>query len=222
MPGRINPREYDLGELRDAVRETSQPDEARSNDGADPQTEVPGHERGDPAASGSGANVSAAEDPEAYLRSRHRRRRPAEGEKREAEQNGQRGTVPPHARNDGRDAGPEPGRNGEYSTDFELLSHGSGGDVSKPYLDELPGTYSAQLEIFEWLDQLVSKAGQEGAIAALDYYESIEWLSTESRDDLEEFVNGLESATSADASLGISDHRESLVYVARLTGRLRP
>lgn len=79
--------------------------------------------------------------------------------------------------------------------------------------------YGAQLVIFEWLERLISKAGRRGTISALEYYESIEWLSEESRAELEDFVDGIETTETADGSLGISDHRESLRYITSLADR---
>lgn len=103
--------------------------------------------------------------------------------------------------------------------DRSLLSHRSEGSPSKPYLDTLPGTYGSQQTILEWLDRLVSTAGTEGALSALGYYESIGWLSGESRTQLERFVDGFSSVETGGGSLGMSDHRESLAYIARLADR---
>lgn len=236
MSGRINPREYDLGELRDAAREASR--RGVEATGAADHPESGTEPRGsidlgsDTAPSESATEggkpddheekpVSAAEDPEAYLRSRHRRNR-LSGEEPSAETPGRRGGSP-HLEGASRDrnrSGPRSSVD-DPSVDFEFLSHGAEGGASRPYLEELPGDYGAQLEIFEWLDGLVSRGGREGTIEALEYYESVEWLSTESRADLEEFVAGLGTEGAADGSLGISDHRESLSYIARLAGRRR-
>lgn len=223
MSGRINPREYDLGELRDAVYETSRRDSdpSRPDEHTDAGVKVtattePVDHGPEYAADRSGEqeHVSAMEDPEAYLQSRHEKRRgqtePQKDRKENAKPTGQH-----HSRERSRTA---QNLNSER-IDIDFVAQRADGSASKPYLEELPGAYSAQLEIFEWLDMLVSKAGHEGAISALEYYESIDWLSTDSRVELEEFVNGLTTAGSESGTLGISDHRESLVYVARLAGR---
>ncbi|MCQ4332697.1 hypothetical protein KM295_04155 [Natronomonas sp. F2-12] len=239
MSGRINPREYDLGELRDAAREASRRgiEPARAADPHESETEPQTASDPDPD-SGFGSEsvagpseatpadgdraVSAAEDPEAYLRSRQRRDRHSVDESRRPDSGGRE--TPRSGDNGG------PGRNGstavgarvdDRGTDFEFLPRGADGDVSRPYLEELPGGYGAQLEIFEWLDRLIARGGCEGAISALEYYESIEWLSAESRADLEEFVAGIGTEDAAAGSLGMSDHRESLSYIARLAGRRR-
>jgi archaellum component FlaD/FlaE len=221
MSGRINPREYDLGELRDAVYETSRRDRKppRPDERTDIEVQVTANtdtadHRSEPEADQAGdqERVSAMEDPEAYLKSRHRGRRGRGNSQRNHEETPEE-TGSNRTRKRQR-ANPKSER-----IDIDFLAQRADGSASKPYLEELPGAYSAQLEIFEWLDLLVSKAGHEGAISALEYYESIEWLSAESRVELEEFVNGLTAAGSGSGSLGISDHRESLVYVARLAGR---
>jgi hypothetical protein len=225
MSGRLNPREYDLGELRDAAREASRRgvDRGRSDErpelGTTHRTASDAEPAGDTEGPAGDGSVSAVEDPEAYLRLRHQRGRFSAGEPRE---NGRGEPTRSDGRNRPRDGPSSRGTRVDGSEiDLEFLSHRSEGDISRPYLEELPGSYSAQLEIFEWLDRLVSKAGHDGAISALEYYESVEWLSAESRDDLEAFVAGLDTVEVSGGSLGISDHRESLSYVARLAGRRR-
>lgn len=222
MSGRLNPREYDLGELRDAAREASQrrDDPVRSDDHSGLGTEHRTASDSEPASDTQQPDrdeaVSAVEDPEAYLRSRHQRGRfsdePQRNSRGQTTRSGDRGRPRDGPRSEGT-------RTDGSEVDFEFLSHRSEGEISRPYLEELPGSYSAQLEIFEWLDSLVSKAGHDGAISALEYYESVEWLSAESRAELEEFVAGLGPADTSGGTLGISDHRESLSYVARLAGR---
>lgn len=270
MPGGLNPREYDLGELRDAVRETG-----RDSDrpGRDPERAPPRSGSGSEAGAGSGSaeppeaaasrprepgtgadarsdarpNPSAFDDPEAYLRSRRRggsartershenrqgsqnrpnrqdrqdrqsRQNRQGGQNRQAHRDGQnRQTRRTERRQPDRRGPPaRPGRRDDFLP--------RDADASKPYLEDLPGGYGAQSEIFEWLDLLVSRGGHDGAVSALEYYESIEWLSAESRTQLEAFVGGLaepgSGSGSSGGSLGVSDHRESLRYVARLAGR---
>lgn len=230
MSGRINPREYDLGELRDAVREASRRDTepVRSRD----RLGFPADSRSNESESGSTAGersydekeeyASTVEDSEAYIRTRHQRERFAAKEPRPNRRGGQSGMGSVQNRDRSRDhSRVASGRNGGFDADFELLAYGSDEEISRPYLEELPGTYGAQVEIFEWLDRLVSKAGREEAISALEYYESIEWVSAESRMKLEDFVDGLRADETTSGSLRISDHRESLVYVTRLADRPR-
>lgn len=217
MSGRINPREYDLGELRDAARERSRhgddsrrssPDDASAAPTVSVRPSAPTAERQPERNDGS----AAAGDPETYLRSRRRSgwgRGEQHGEHERRDDPGRRSTDT---------AARTPKRESEMSA-IDFLTRRADGGVSKPYLDTLPGAYAAQLEIFEWLDMLVSRAGHDGAVSALEYYESVEWLSTECREELESFVDGLTAGGSEVGSLGVSDHRESLVYIARLAGR---
>jgi archaellum component FlaD/FlaE len=238
MPGRINPREYDLGELRDAVQETPRraaedgPDEDRrfsTGDGrvvpVESATDVASEEGqqsvertvdrrrsrgGDVTASATAtaetdANADGdADDVESYLRARHRpQREERDRPRKRGDEDNDRSRL-----------------RGQTAPDPDtFLAELSGSEVSRPYLDRLPDAYSAQLEVFEWLDGLLSTAGHDGTISALEYYESIGWLSEESREELEEVAAGLSVPDAAGRSLGIEDHRESLLYVARLAHR---
>ncbi|CAI49434.1 fla cluster protein FlaD [Natronomonas pharaonis DSM 2160] len=144
---------------------------------------------------------SIADDPAAYLQSRHEKRRAAG---REPE------TGPDTERSDPAIA----------QEDFELLARLSENSDDRPYLQRLPDEYSAQLEIFDWLDTMVAKAGHESTVEALAYYESVGWLSEESRAQLEDFADGLAAADAGGHPLTVADHRESLLYIARLAHRL--
>jgi archaellum component FlaD/FlaE len=75
--------------------------------------------------------------------------------------------------------------------------------------------------VFEWLEELLTAVGRDGTLSALEYYESIGWLSGRSREELEDVASGLSDPgpEAAAPSLGIDDHRESLLYIARLAGR---
>jgi len=236
MSGRLNPREYDLGELRDAARKppdrrtagrerpnasaddrtvTVEPaadigEEDASERGADPTVESrPGSagRRADVGAEAAGSRQAGAPadgDVEEYLRARQRRNRdvadrPAERDRDRPSRDRQRSDPETAAR----------------------LAELSGPEVSKPYLERLPDGYGAQLEVFEWLDAMLSAAGEESTLAALEYYESIGWLSERSRSQLEDVAAGLPAPEGAGRPFDVADHRESLVYVARLAQRLR-
>lgn len=244
MSGRLNPREYDLGELRDAARRPPDRDGAvRDRPAGEPvdddrsvaveptadvrdspereaasiadrqggDTDYPTDRATDRGAEAARPEPRPVEDPsgdevEAYLRDRHRRRdvadRPARGDAP-----ADRRSPPDHRRSDPETAA--------------ILAELSGPDVSKPYLERLPDGYGAQLEVFEWLDGMLSAAGEESTTAALEYYESIGWLSERSRSQLEDVAAGLPAPEGAGRPFDVADHRESLVYVARLAGRLR-
>jgi flagellar protein FlaE len=92
----------------------------------------------------------------------------------------------------------------------------------KPYLDELPNQYGAEVVVFEWLDFLINKAGFENTGNALEYYEEVGWLTERTREDLREYMRGFSEVESFDpdkpgpADLDVDDHVLSLVYIARL------
>lgn len=309
MSSRLNPRDYDLGELRDAVHESSRsrggrrddrrddgrrdayseddradgpadgvgpaevhpsngngesPVEAQLPIGGSPETNgSSGGEPGNEAASPSGdaeagedvaasrvgdrqsradervGSLRTTEDRPAVGRVRQNRGRFARSSSRDRTADGD-----PRRRDDARaDTGtarqpggrtgrsgrvdrsgataPDHRSHGTRSGGFELLSGGSGGDVERPYLDRLPQGYRAQVEIFAWLEELLATSGREATLEALSYYEAVGWLSGESREDLEAFLEGLTAAEPPDPRpLAVDDHRHSLRYVARLAQRV--
>ncbi|WP_254271776.1 FlaD/FlaE family flagellar protein [Haloarcula marina] len=100
----------------------------------------------------------------------------------------------------------------------ELLPFLSGESAEKPYLASLPETYAAEFVVFEWLEFLLMHSGYQGADQALDYYESIDWITEDVQSDLSDYLLGIdESATNDDNELSVDDHMLSLVYVAKLT-----
>jgi len=100
----------------------------------------------------------------------------------------------------------------------ELLPFLGGESQEKPYLESLPETYAAEFVVFEWLEFLLMHSGYQGADEALDYYESIDWITSEVQADLSDYLLGIdESATNDDNDLSVDDHMLSLVYVAKLT-----
>ena len=216
MTGRLNPRKDDLGELRDPAREPRHTD-------VDEPVETPrdgsGVEEGSVPVEPE-ADITPAQDPaqpiedgeetdgvEAYLRARHSRgRENADRDQQSAERRG------PVKSEEGFDPGAAP-------TAAAFLAELSASGVSKPYLDRLPDAYTAQLEVFEWLEGLLEQAGHDGTVSALEYYESIGWLSERSHEELVDVASGLSVTTPTGQPLDIDDHRESLVYVARLAQR---
>lgn len=228
MSGRLNPRDYDLGELRDAVQEIPRshaseefpPDNSRTSperEHAIP-VESPKTAEAELGASGTASHASDhpdesadetdMDDVERYLQSRHRHRSET-SEQRPPDRTGGR----EHRRSE--QPKQQPAQN--LDTFFAELS---GTDLTKPYLERIPDAYSAQLEVFEWLDEMLSRAGEEATVSALEYYEDIGWLSEGSREELEDITAGLSTADTIGQRLNIDDHRESLLYVARLARRL--
>jgi flagellar protein FlaE len=100
----------------------------------------------------------------------------------------------------------------------ELLPLTAGSsDVSKPYLETLPETQSAEFLIFEWLEFLLLHGGFRGAQEALTYYESIEWITDDVSSTLGDYLLGIEDAgTDAGTDLDVDDHLLSMVYIAKL------
>jgi flagellar protein FlaE len=101
----------------------------------------------------------------------------------------------------------------------ELLPLEAGsGDTTKPYLSSLPENYAGENLIFEWLEFLLLHAGYQGATEALDYYESIGWLTAEAEATLNDYLLGIDSQGANDGNnLDVDDHMLSLVYIAKLS-----
>ena len=90
-------------------------------------------------------------------------------------------------------------------------------DLSKPYLSGLPESYAAEYVVFEWLEFLLDSFGYKGANEALQYYESVGWLTEDVESSLNDYLLGLEDPAGVDpADADIDDHKLSLVYIARL------
>lgn len=84
----------------------------------------------------------------------------------------------------------------------------------------LPDRYGAEVIVFEWLDFLIEKAGFENTGNALSYYADIGWVSEAAYESLRSYMYGFSDVdrfgSAGPASLDMSDHVLSLVYVARL------
>ena len=158
----INPRDYDLDELRKMARKRG----GQTNGGGDSESEI-----------GLGSMGPGEEEPAA----------PTGGSFRE----------------------------GLYR---ELLPLEAGsGETTKPYLKGLPEHYAGENLIFEWLEFLLLHAGYQGATEALDYYESVGWITASVEADLNDYLLGLDDQAANDAnSLDVDDHMLSLVYIAKL------
>jgi flagellar protein FlaE len=162
----INPRDYDLDELRKMARK-----------------------RGGQTNGGGGAE---ADEPDIGLRSMG-------------------------ASDEGTDVSPGGSfREGLYR---ELLPLEAGsGDTTKPYLTALPENYAGENLIFEWLEFLLLHAGYQGATEALDYYESIGWITDDAEATLNDYLLGIDGQGANDGnSLDVDDHMLSLVYIAKLS-----
>jgi flagellar protein FlaE len=100
----------------------------------------------------------------------------------------------------------------------ELLPLEAASDASKPYLDGLPEHYAGEHLLFEWLEFLLMHAGYQGANEAIDYYESVDWITEDVQSQLNDYLLGLDEQAPADpADLDVDDHLLSLVYIAKLS-----
>jgi flagellar protein FlaE len=91
------------------------------------------------------------------------------------------------------------------------------GQTTKPYLAALPEQYAGEHLIFEWLEFLLLHAGYKGATEALDYYESIEWITEDVESALGDYLLGIDDqAANEPTDLDVDDHLLSLVYIAKL------
>jgi flagellar protein FlaE len=100
----------------------------------------------------------------------------------------------------------------------ELLPMQLGGEEDKPYLDSLPEDYNGEEMVFEWLEFLFMHAGYQSAVAALDYYESVGWITEDVESELGDYLVGIEDeGANEDNELDMDDHLLSLLYVAKLS-----
>ncbi|MEF8822398.1 MAG: FlaD/FlaE family flagellar protein, partial [Halovenus sp.] len=92
-------------------------------------------------------------------------------------------------------------------------AHSTGG---KPYIATVPEGFAADLIVVEWLEFLVEEAGVRETAKALNYYESVDWISEEAADDLEAYLNGFEDTRRG--ALMIDHHKQSLEFINQLNG----
>ncbi|MFB6196162.1 MAG: FlaD/FlaE family flagellar protein [Haloplanus sp.] len=95
-------------------------------------------------------------------------------------------------------------------------------DVERPYLPALPATLTAEALIFEWLEFLFLQAGRESVADAMAFYESVGWIGADAAEALDAYLSGLDDPrANADNELDADDHRVSLRYIARLSALRR-
>lgn len=95
----------------------------------------------------------------------------------------------------------------------EARSETAGG--GKPYLDSLPDGFDAEVLTVEWMEFLVAEVGIREATRALEYYETIGWLTEDTKAELEAYLDGLEAGDRA--NLSVEHHLRTLEYVEELT-----
>ena len=112
-----------------------------------------------------------------------------------------------------------PRTEGSDGRDRPVSWTGSLEERQKPYLRRLPETDRGRRIAREWIRGLVERAGSEGAFEALDYYESLGWLTEAARDELEGYLLAVEYRAGGSLDdLSRADHIESLARTARLAG----
>jgi archaellum component FlaD/FlaE len=94
------------------------------------------------------------------------------------------------------------------------------GDDDKPFLDGFEPSYAADIIMMEWMSVMTVRSDPAGAMKALDYYESIGWISSDVRNYLETVVGGpgVDSHVNPGdvESPGIRDHEMSHGYIKQL------
>lgn len=100
----------------------------------------------------------------------------------------------------------------------QLLLQQASGPKEKPYLAAVPSGYAAETVVFDWLEFLMARGGYKSAVEALRYYRRIGWLTEEAERDLGEYLLGFPEPSESSETLGVDDHQQSLVYVAKLAG----
>lgn len=92
------------------------------------------------------------------------------------------------------------------------------GDTTKPFLEGVPAAVEAELVTFEWLEFLQSEAGYEGCLDALQYYRSIDWITEDAEEQLQNYLLGVGRRPGNGVDeLDRRDHMRSLAYIARLS-----
>lgn len=112
---------------------------------------------------------------------------------------------------------PESFTGGSAEPDRPASWTGSLEERQKPYLQRVPETDRGRRVAREWVGRLVERAGSDGAVEALSYYESLGWLTETVRDELEGYLLAVEyRAGGSLEELTRADHVESLARTARL------
>lgn len=115
-----------------------------------------------------------------------------------------------------RDSKTEATESTAAATDTRETGQAAGSAEGKPYLVHLPGGFASELIVVEWLEFLVDEAGVRETAQALDYYETIDWVSADVAEDLREYLRGFDGRGSG--SLTIDHHTQSLEYISQLNG----
>ena len=63
-------------------------------------------------------------------------------------------------------------------------------DDDGPVLDSIPDGYAGEVLVMEWLATLMERSGPAGAFRAVDYYESVGWISPSVEERLVDVIGG--------------------------------
>lgn len=94
------------------------------------------------------------------------------------------------------------------------------GDPEKPYLTTLPTAFSDEVMIFEWLDSLLGHAGHRNTVSALRYYREIGWITEAVETSLRGYLGGFDAGASNE-ELTATDHLDSLLAITQLASPRR-
>lgn len=94
------------------------------------------------------------------------------------------------------------------------------------YLDALAPTYATDVLVMEWLTMLIRIAGSPGALKALDYYESIDWINEPVKRQVEDVLSGVEAPEDAEprppGDLTTEEHNRSFAFIMKLAQQRQP
>lgn len=103
----------------------------------------------------------------------------------------------------------------------------------EPYLSSLDGDVTQSVTVMEWARYLAATFGTEGAVAALRFYEDVDWISPSVRRTMVDYVRGLslDELTGDDdpdfelvegveslADSPFGEHAKSIEYIATISG----
>lgn len=95
--------------------------------------------------------------------------------------------------------------------------------ADEPYLADLPEGFGAELLVMEWLEFLVGESSMAGAMRALQYYRTVDWIGDDVARNLQSVLSGMTPTRDLAATdgglpteLSVEHHSRSLEYVSRL------
>lgn len=110
----------------------------------------------------------------------------------------------------------EAGSIGEEPRKSAITSPSSAGGIGKPYLTALPPDPTDNTLVMEWLEYLLQHAQYREVMRAIEYYETINWVTEDVADDLQGMVCCFDDIDGSNSSLTIDNHKQSLQYISQL------